>query len=99
MASVLKWQLYKHLKADVQSGLKNVPEHILFPQGHEEDLPECFLTYLRLKGGQHWWPGGVADQPHLLVMEVEACAAGVAKYENEAVSYLRKIDAQGRKES
>jgi hypothetical protein len=101
VAIALKWQLYQELRQDMQSGIKNVPERALFPNGKpENDLPESYQIYRRLqRTGRAWWAGGEADQPYLLMLELDACAAGEEKFKNELAPYLLKIDRQGRKDA
>ena len=82
----------------MHSGLANVPELSLFPHGHTDDLPDCYGIYQRLKrDGTYWWAGGLADQPHILMLELDACAAGETQYEQQLAPYLLKLDQMGRK--
>ena len=55
-------------------------------------MPEVYGLYQQCKEWDTlWWPGGIADQPHLLMMEFDECAAGVAEFKAEDMPAL--VDA------
>jgi hypothetical protein len=95
----LKWDTYKGLLQNIQSGLKALPESYLFPKGEPGQMPEVFRLYRRCNalGTLLWWAGGVADQPHILIREFEMCAAAESRFQNEELPKLREMDAKLRK--
>lgn len=85
VANGLRWQLYKKLLAEDQhfkSPLRNYrPEHV-FPDGLNPQVPDVYLTYLQCKRWNTlWWDGALAEQPHILMAEFDACAAGDDYYQ------------------
>ena len=88
----LKWQRYLSLKDEPKSGLSRVSQASLFPKG-EPECPNVYLTYLKCKKWGMWSAGGYADQPHILLMEFNACEAGEGQYTNVMLPYLEALSA------
>jgi hypothetical protein len=87
----LKWSEYKRLiDHDLQSGLRRVPERILFKEGHPDKPPQVLALYRQCEKWGKWWEGGVADQPHLLMAEFEMCQAAIAYFERVELPYLMR---------
>lgn len=76
----LRWQLYKKLLAEDihgKSPMRNYPADLMFPDGLNPQVPDVYLTFIQCRRwNKLWWDGAMADQPHLLMAEFEACAAG-----------------------
>lgn len=54
-------------------------------------MPDVFYIY---KQCQHWntlwWPGTIADQPHLLMSEFDACNSAELEFENTVLPPLQE---------
>ena len=89
----LKYAEYKRLlESDPRSGLRTkVREDILFPKGHPSEVSDVLALYRRMEKWGSWWAGGVADQPHLLLAELDMCRAAVVHVETVDYPYLMSI--------
>jgi hypothetical protein len=98
----LKYAEYKHLlDSDIQSGLRMIREDVLFPHGHPSEPSDVLGLYRRIEKWGNWLDGGLSDQPHLLMSEMEICRAAIAHVESTELPYLVRIHmdrpgAQGR---
>lgn len=48
-----------------------------------ESVPDCYVKYKKCERWGNWWPGGLADQPHILMMEFLSCLSGEARFSND----------------
>ncbi len=82
----LKWMWYKDKIEDMRSGLKMVPEKYFFPDGDPGQMPEVFYTFKECRfWNTLWWPGTLADQPHILMDEFNACQSAEYNFENNVL--------------
>lgn len=101
VSEALAWALYRDiLEKDPRSQLAQLPEDYFFPDGKpSSQMPEAYDTYRQIQRyHQLWWMGGLADQPHLLMKEIDACADGVSRYENVLMPWIMET-AHPKKES
>ena len=100
MRERLKWEYYQSLIKDNRSGLHSAAQDYWFPDGEPDQMPEVYLTYQQChEWNKLWWEGGIADQPHLLMMEFDACAAGVAEFRDEDAPAIGDMHRKGFSES
>lgn len=52
---------------------------------HEAEMPEAYRLW-RLCHDTPWWPGGIADQPHLQLMEFAICASAHENFQQERMN-------------
>lgn len=102
VAQRLKWDYYQQRVqdvADTTSKLRQYPPTYFFPQGEPPQMPAVYSRYLQCKAWHKlWWPGGLADQPYLLMQEFDACRAGEQEFAAHGLPYIEKYDhppAQG----
>ncbi len=70
----LKYQEYQRLIAVPGTALTLLPFEAVFPNGKPDGVPDCYLMYQDcVDWGRLWWDGGMADQPHFLMLEFTAC--------------------------
>ena len=61
-------------------------------QQEKLELPDPFATLLSLRRfNTMYWEGGYADQPHLLMQELEAAAAAESEFQ-----HVQRINAEQR---
>ncbi len=70
----LRWQKFESLRQVPGSQFNLMAPGTLFPKGAPE-RPEPWDLYKKCSRWGLWWPGGVADQPHILMQEFETCQA------------------------
>ncbi len=93
VAANLKWARYQESIRIPTSGLRMIPENILFPQGKPQPMPEVWLIYRRMKStGRLWLTGGLADQPELLMQMFDACENGESRYANVELPHLLSLE-------
>ncbi len=93
VAANLKWARYQESIKNPQSGLRMIPENILFPQGKPLPMPEVWLIYRRVKSTGHLWlDGGLADQPELLMQMFDACESGESRYASVELPHLLSLE-------
>jgi hypothetical protein len=91
VAKRLKWVWYKRALEDARSGLKMVPERAYFPTGEPDQMPDVYYQYKQCKAWNTlWWPGTVADQPHILMDEFMMCQAAEQEFENADLPPMRE---------
>lgn len=62
---------------------------MLFPGGLNPQMPAVYGQYMQVKRYGHlWWAGGLADQPHIWLLEMDACAFGEEDYRSEQMPRL-----------
>jgi hypothetical protein len=87
----LKWAWYKNALEDLRSGLKMVPERVYFPKGEPDQMPEVYYQYKQCKTWNSlWWPGTIADQPHILMDEFNACQSAEYEFENTVLPPMQE---------
>jgi hypothetical protein len=60
-----------------------LPERAFFKEGEPDQMPEVYFQYLDCKHWNTlWWPGTVADQPHILMDEFNACRAAEIEFDS-----------------
>ncbi len=92
----LKWETYQQLIQDNQSGLNRMRPQDIFPEGEPEQVPEVYELYQQCKTWGKWWGGGLADQPHILMAEFDACERAELRFKGDALLKLQELDAMGR---
>ena len=61
----------------------------LMPTNLEAEMPEPYRLWHMCQNDK-WWPGGVANQPHLQVMEFAACDHARQQFQAELIN-MEKI--------
>lgn len=93
VAGNLMWEAYQDKMKDPQCPLRMVPESYIFPQGKPAQMPDLYATYLQLKQwNKLWCEGALGDQPHLLQLALDACAAGESQFAHTDYPQLKKIE-------
>lgn len=93
VAANLKWVRYQESIKNPQSGLRMIPENILFPEGQPQPMPEVWHIYRRTKSTGHLWvAGGLADQPELLMLMFDACESGENRYTSVELPHLLALE-------
>lgn len=87
----LKWEVYQVMVKRQGSGLTRIPVNRLFPKGEPEQVPEIYEVYLKCKDYGGWRAGGYSEQPHLMMMAFDFCAAAESQLNSEITS-LQEID-------
>ncbi len=76
------------------SGLRNLPQDWLFPDGEPDQMPEQYFVFLQCKRWNRlWYEGALADQPHLFMEEMEACRRAEERFEDVELLKLKKLEA------
>ncbi len=77
------------------SGLRNLPQDWLFPNGEPDQMPEQYFIYLQCKRwNQLYYDGAMADQPHIFMEELEACRRAEERFEDVELPRLKQLEAQ-----
>lgn len=59
----------------------------LVPQNPDAEMPEVYRLWRQAKRWDKlWWPGGIANQPHILMMEFSVCEAAHAQFQDELLN-------------
>ncbi len=91
----LKWKAYQTLIERPDSGLRNVPQDWLFPNGEPDQMPNPYFTYLQCKRwGKLYYEGALADQPHVFMEELEACRRAEERFQDVEMPRLKKLEAE-----
>ncbi len=99
MRARLRWELYKSLIQDMRSGLRKAKQDYWFPDGEPDQMPEVYGLYQQChEWNTLWWPGGIADQPHILMMEFDECALAVAEFKAHDMADLQETHKKGIEE-
>ncbi len=92
MREHLKWQEYKRLVCMPGTSLTLLPQEALFPNGQPDGVPDCYLMYRDCADwGRLWWEGGLADQPHFLMLEFTACRTAEREFATIDLPYLESL--------
>lgn len=84
----------------INSPLLKYPPDTLFPDGLRPQMPDIYGQYLQVKRyGKLWWDGGLADQPHIWMQEMDACASGEEDYKSSRAPELLAYAGLTQKES
>ena len=55
----------------------------LLPTNMKAQMPRVYRLFkLCDDGRKNWWPGGVGDQPHLLMLEFSACRNALGQFQS-----------------
>ncbi len=77
------------------SGLRNLPQDWLFPNGEPDQMPDPYFTYLQCKRWNRLWTdGALADQPHLFMEEMDACRRAEERFHDTELPKLKKLEAE-----
>jgi hypothetical protein len=88
----LKWQEYKRLVCIPATSLTLLPQAALFPKGEPDGVPDVYLMYRDcVDWGRLWWEGGMADQPHFLMLEFTACRTAEREFATIDSPYLEGL--------
>ena len=88
----LKYQAYQRLLAVPGTALTLLPFEAVFPNGQPEDVPDVYVMYRDCADwGRLWWEGGIADQPHFLMLEFTACRTGEKEFATIDLPYLEGL--------
>jgi len=67
----------------------------LLPGNVDAEMPEPYrLWRICKRWNKLWWAGGMADQPHILMMEFAVCAAADAQFQGDLAN-MEKILTSG----
>ncbi len=81
MREHLKYREYKRLVSIPGTPLTLYPQDALFPKGEPDGAPDVYLLYRDCTDwGKLWVEGGMADQPHFLMLEFAACRAAEREF-------------------
>lgn len=61
----------------------------LLPLNQDAEMPEPYRLW-RMCQTHLWWPGGIADQPHLLMLEFAVCDSMHQQFQGELAN-MEKI--------
>ena len=88
----LKYQEYQRRVAIPGTTLTLLPKAAIFPNGEPDGVPDVYLMYRDcVDWGRLWWDGGIADQPHLLMLEFSACRAAEHDFTTIDLPYLEGL--------
>ncbi len=88
----LKYREYQRLIAIPGTALTLLPKEAVFPNGEPDGAPDVYFMYRDcVDWGRLWWEGGMADQPHFLMLEFSACRAAEHEYAAIDLPYLDGI--------
>ncbi len=88
----LKYQEYQRLIAIPGTALTLLPFEAVFPNGKPDGVPDCYLMYRDcVDWGRLWWDGGMADQPHFLMLEFTACRTAEREFATFDLPYLEGL--------
>ncbi len=93
--SRLRWKAYLAMIERRDSGLRNVPQEALFPDGEPDQMPDQYFTYLQCKRwNKLYFDGALADQPHLFMEEVEACRRAEERFQDAELPRLKQLETE-----
>lgn len=98
MTQRLKWDYYQaSAKIDESGQPRSIfamyPQEAFFPQGEPPQMPEVYYRYKQVESYQlAWESGGLGDQPHLMMMEFDACQYGENEYRSIELPKLQAIE-------
>ena len=62
----------------------------LLPANLEAEMPEVYRTWKTCKEwGVLWWEGGLAAQPHLLMLEFSVCQNASTEFQDQLINMER----------
>jgi hypothetical protein len=67
----------------------------LMPANPEAKMPEPYRIWRICQ--QHntlWWSGGISNQPYIMMLEFDVCAAASADFDEQTENYRRIINAK-----
>ena len=69
----------------------------LVPANVDAEMPEPYRLWRICKQWDKlWWPGGIANQPHILMMEFAVCAIASAYFQDEAAHRGRILSGNSK---
>ena len=95
MREALKYQEYQRRIAVPGTALTLLLQEAIFPNGEPDGVPDVYLMYRDcVDWGRLWWDGGIADQPHFLMLEFSACRAAEHDFTTIDLPYLEGLASQ-----
>lgn len=92
MREHLKYREYKRLIRIPGTALTLCPKEAILPNGDPDGVPDVYLIYRDcVDWGKMWWDGGMADQPHFLMLEFAACRAAERDFATIDLPFLEGL--------